>query len=202
MSAYTQSSVIDSKEEVSENNKVIRDAKDESIKKQFAKRLKSIRTKQDKNKTKVAFDNGINLSMISSYEGGTKVPGVTTAKILADYFGVSLDWLCGKEPDKDTLLHSDDPYSVIPLVYSFLSILNAYSPEIIIGDGEETPYVTLEFKCKRVDSLDGNTLKEFFSEYEAIRLLEKHDGDYAEVIYQITLHLIEKYKDAFRQIRQ
>lgn len=40
---------------------------------------------------------GISKSLISRYETGKSEPGLTNLLILARYYGVSLDWLCGEE---------------------------------------------------------------------------------------------------------
>lgn len=174
-------------------NKNIRAERENEVREIFAKRLTSARLASGKNKNTISQDTGVGLSMLGAYESAEKTAGVATAKVLADYLEVSLDWLCGENPDKRTLLNVNDPWLNIPPVYAMLAILNRYSPEIELGDGNGSPYVTLSFKCDKIYSPDGELLREFFNSFMPIYLLENSEVECAEAIEAIAVALTKKY---------
>jgi transcriptional regulator with XRE-family HTH domain len=68
----------------------------------FAERLKLCRESKGIPQTKVASENGISRRAYQYYEAGTQEPTISVALALADYFGVSLDYLVGRsdEPER------------------------------------------------------------------------------------------------------
>jgi transcriptional regulator with XRE-family HTH domain len=65
----------------------------------FAERLKECRADKKVPQTKVAADNGMSRRAYQHYEAGTQEPTISAAVLLADYFGVSLDYLTGRTGD-------------------------------------------------------------------------------------------------------
>lgn len=59
----------------------------------FPKRLKELRTQKGINQQKLADDIGVTKSTISLYEQGDNVPDIKTFVKIADYYGVSYDYL-------------------------------------------------------------------------------------------------------------
>lgn len=178
-----------------EESKEIRLKKEEIIRGTFAKRLVSARQSSGKNKSTVSQDTGVGLSMLGSYESAEKTAGVATAKILADYFGVSLNWLCGEGPDKRTMLNADYAWADIPPLYAMLVILNKYSPQIKIGDGKKTPDVTLSFNLNFFGLGGEKPLADFLKYYEQIYQFERSGLDCGIAIDVIIAELIKKYVD-------
>lgn len=71
----------------------------------FAQRLKQLRERNGIKQNELAKSVGVTSNTISSYEksdmdGNGKKPTLENAQAIAEYFGVSLDWLCGRS---DTL---------------------------------------------------------------------------------------------------
>nr|WP_319488491.1 helix-turn-helix transcriptional regulator [uncultured Caproiciproducens sp.] len=62
----------------------------------FAKRLKSIRTERGLTQQKVADGVGIHRSLLTYYERGENEPSAHTLCSMADYFGVTTDYLLGR----------------------------------------------------------------------------------------------------------
>ena len=61
-------------------------------------RLKELRKKAKISQIKLQMDTGIEQALISKYENGKRVPPTETLVVLADYFGVSIDYiLCRTE---------------------------------------------------------------------------------------------------------
>lgn len=67
--------------------------------KNFAERLKTARTKRGLSQAELAKAVGVSAATISSYEtlNNTKIPSLDKASAMAEFLGVSLDWLCGKD---------------------------------------------------------------------------------------------------------
>lgn len=76
------------------------------ILKEFGKRLKKLREEHDIPMSKLAADVGTTKSGISRYENAKTDPGLTTLIRFAEYFNVTIDWLCGNG-DIDNIQHAD-----------------------------------------------------------------------------------------------
>ena len=59
-------------------------------------RLKELRVKRKISQLKLAMDLGMNQNSISHYENETRQADYDTLIKLADYFGVSIDYLLGR----------------------------------------------------------------------------------------------------------
>lgn len=59
----------------------------------FSDRLKELRNKKGVTQKQVANDTGLSESTYQSYELARKEPSLNSAKKLADYFNVSIDYL-------------------------------------------------------------------------------------------------------------
>ena len=62
----------------------------------FPSRLREIRVANKRKQREVAEYLGIKTRSYQAYEGGTRVPSIDLLIILADYFGVTLDYLVGR----------------------------------------------------------------------------------------------------------
>ena len=62
---------------------------------EFGKRLNLLRTRRDISLENLAEAVGSTKSLIWRYENGKSEPGLTALKNLANYFGVTLDWIAG-----------------------------------------------------------------------------------------------------------
>lgn len=71
----------------------------------FAERLSSLMEERDVSAYKLSKDTGITQALIGKYKRGINVPSVDKASIIADFFGVSVDYLLGR---------TDDPTFTIP----------------------------------------------------------------------------------------
>ena len=59
-------------------------------------RLKELRKQHNISQLKLAMDLHMNQNTISRYETGEREPGIRELILIADYFGVSLDYLLGR----------------------------------------------------------------------------------------------------------
>ena len=73
---------------------------------QFAERLKDLRYEKGVTITQVARNCKVSIQCISSLEMGKRNPTGSTISMLADYFGVSADYLLGR---------IDDPLEIVPI---------------------------------------------------------------------------------------
>lgn len=63
----------------------------------FAKRLRGLRKASGYTLENVEKDTGIRSYTISAYECGKVTPNMARLVVLAEYWGVSIDWLCGRD---------------------------------------------------------------------------------------------------------
>lgn len=68
---------------------------------EFPHRLRELREKRRVSRRILAELCGLSKNMVSRYERGERVPSIDEAAQLADYFGVSLDDLCGRKIPRD-----------------------------------------------------------------------------------------------------
>ena len=59
-------------------------------------RLQTLRQSRNISQTKLAIDLGLNQNSISRYENGEREADYATLIAIADYFGVSIDYLLGR----------------------------------------------------------------------------------------------------------
>lgn len=59
-------------------------------------RLKELRIYKEKTQLQVQMETGIEQALLSKYENGVRVPPTETLVILADYYGVSMDYIMGR----------------------------------------------------------------------------------------------------------
>ena len=64
---------------------------------EFPQRLRSIRMARGKKQREVAEHLGMKTRSYQAYEGGTREPNIDTLIALADFFGVTLDELVGRD---------------------------------------------------------------------------------------------------------
>ena len=61
----------------------------------FAERLKELRTERDVGQVELADKLGVSKAIISMWENGLREPKLSNLILLAEYFGVSIDYLAG-----------------------------------------------------------------------------------------------------------
>ncbi len=66
-------------------------------KSEFPKQLRKLREREGMSRRVLSELCGLSKNSIARYERGERVPSITDAEALADFFGVSLDRLCGRE---------------------------------------------------------------------------------------------------------
>ncbi len=68
----------------------------------ISKNLKYHRESSNLSQMELAKSTGIPQSTISAYEKGTNIPNIISCRILADFYGITLDELIGRETIKAT----------------------------------------------------------------------------------------------------
>jgi len=63
----------------------------------FAEILKDLRIDKGLSQSELARKTGLNQSTITLWEASKSLPNLDSMIIIADYFGVSLDYLAGRE---------------------------------------------------------------------------------------------------------
>ena len=62
----------------------------------FARRLRKLRDRRGISRRALAELCGLSRNTIDRYERGERVPSLTDAAVLADFFGVTIDYLYGR----------------------------------------------------------------------------------------------------------
>ncbi|GJM71830.1 transcriptional regulator [Paenibacillus macerans] len=65
----------------------------------FAERFKNLRLVKSISQQDIAASLGVDRTIVSHWERGTRTPSLEVACALADYFDVSLDYLVGRSDD-------------------------------------------------------------------------------------------------------
>ena len=85
-----------------------------------ASRLKMARENKGLSKAKVAKALSIATSSMTYYENGQSLPSIDKLYALADYYGVTMDWLCGRVNKNDAALKTEfDVAEVLLAVLQF-----------------------------------------------------------------------------------
>lgn len=63
----------------------------------FSDELRKLRKQKKLNQTSLAEAVGMSQATVAAWENGTRKPDVETISFLADYFGVTVDYLMGRE---------------------------------------------------------------------------------------------------------
>ncbi len=59
-------------------------------------RLKELRFFKNKTQLQVQMETGIEQALLSKFENGVRIPPTETLVLLADYYGVSMDYIMGR----------------------------------------------------------------------------------------------------------
>lgn len=89
----------------------------------FGERLKMLREEKNLNQTELAALFGLTQNAFSAYERGLREPNIEKMTQIADFFGVSLDFLFGRTNDRKKT------YS--PMTRELLDVLHLSDDEII-----------------------------------------------------------------------
>ncbi len=69
----------------------------------FSQRLISLRKEHNLTQKQLATETSLSERGIQNYEAGNRIPTLECAIALADYFNVSLDYLCGRSDNPHIL---------------------------------------------------------------------------------------------------
>lgn len=123
----------------------------------FGERLKKLREEKNLNQTELAALFGLTQNAFSAYERGLREPNIEKMTQIADFFGVSLDYLFGRTNDRKKT------YS--PMTRELLDVLHFSDEEII----EQKP-ATIDGKL-----VSKEDYKMFIAQVRAKRQLELMD---------------------------
>ena len=94
--------------------------------------------RQQKNITQVQLAKDLNLSQqaISHYETGRAIPSIDVLKVLADYFGVTVDYFLSDKPRQTEVEFIDVKFKTVPLYSAPVSAGNGVFPDEVYIVGE------------------------------------------------------------------
>ena len=77
--------------------RIVRLRKEKYMENKFKDTLKELRTEKGIGQVKLAQELGVSKGVISLWENGLREPTMTSLILIADYFGVTIDFLVGRE---------------------------------------------------------------------------------------------------------
>ena len=80
----------------------------------FSERLFTLRDENRLTKVKLAKELGTTRQLIAMYENGTTLPTISLFSTIADYFGVSADYLLGREDYAELSYNRDKECIYLP----------------------------------------------------------------------------------------
>ena len=94
--------------------------------------------RQQKSITQVQLAKNLNLSQqaISHYETGRAIPSIDVLKVLADYFGVTVDYFLTDKPGQSEVDFVDVKFKTVPLYSAPVSAGNGVFPDEVYIVGE------------------------------------------------------------------
>lgn len=104
-----------------------------------ASRLKMARENKNLSKSDVAKALNIATSSMTYYEQGKAIPSVDKLYALADYYGVTMDWLCGRINKNDAVLKTEFDMAEV-----LLAALQFEGIELDVSDEEVDAFNKIE----------------------------------------------------------
>ena len=142
----------------------------------FGERIKALRNKAGITQRVLAETLGISTSAIIAYEKGQKIPSIDAAIKFAQYFGVSLDSLCGLEVAEEPVKSCGD---VARLLVSAFSSKQFAVNLIESGDSYGEAFTIAKIGVRNCQDADGlytaPVLNEFLVKYKKVNALSS-DG--------------------------
>ena len=135
----------------------------------LAQNLRKARTKTSNNYTQQDIADYLNTTnaRISKIERAKENPSFASIKMIADFLGVSLDWLCKKNEANSTEEAIPTPWVDIPPIQALLIALNHFEPTVEFYENNNKPCIKLTFSGNGFPPYMEH-LKPFFKQYQNI----------------------------------
>lgn len=76
----------------------------------FPVRLRLLRLEKNISRMQLAEELGFSFRSMCTYESGERTPNIVKTRKIADYFGVSIDYLTGKTDNRRPVVNTKDTY--------------------------------------------------------------------------------------------
>lgn len=146
----------------------------------FKERFEKVRNERKVTQKEIADALGLTSQAISSYLSGRTKPSLDIAAKIAEFLGVSLDWLCGISEEKTITSGIPVTYTDLILILSKLIKMNM---SVDISYEFDTPPF---FKCNASINFHDYQLAKFFKEWIRINKL-KDNGTIDEEICDLWI---------------
>lgn len=156
----------------------------------FSKCLHNLRKSKDMTQEELANAAGMSTTIISDYENGRKVPGLSAVRKLANVLETSIDELCGLNAS----LRYQQKLEKKP-VLALLTALKLFQFQVHV---EENNTIVLSM-AKECMEYSPNEIKKFFKKYEKIQEYANLDAD-DEDVKEIAADLILRLEDRFKHL--
>lgn len=178
-------------------------------------RIKEIRKNKNLTQSIVSKDTGIGVTTLSNYETGYSLPDLETISLLAEYFGVSTDYLLGvssspkrlKDIDSNKLQrYTGNKIVTVPVLGEIpagipieaIENIEDYEEIVVPHSEEEKDYFCLKVK--------GDSMAPSIADGDVVVCKRQPDAETGEIVavyvngYKATLKKIKKSKDGLTLI--
>ena len=102
----------------------------------IGEKIKFLRQQKGVTQVQLAKDLNISQQAISHYENGRAIPSIDVLKLLADYFGVTVDYFLSDKPGQSEVEFVDVKFKTVPLYSAPVSAGNGVFPDEVFIIGE------------------------------------------------------------------
>lgn len=144
----------------------------------LSSRIKELRIKNSLTQRDLAKAINTTATSISAYETGLKTPSISIVKKIAEYFNVSLDWLCGVSDNQSNngITTYADIIKLLILIEQHINLRLSFTTEQMYDTFID--YATINFEDK--------TIKSFIKEWQKIQELHS-DNTIDDDLYQLWI---------------
>lgn len=144
----------------------------------LSSRIKELRIKNSLTQRDLAKAINTTATSISAYETGLKTPSISIVKKIAEYFNVSLDWLCGVSDNQSNngITTYADIIKLLILIEQHINLSLSFTTEQMYDTFID--YATINFEDK--------TIKSFIKEWQKIQELHS-DNTIDDDLYQLWI---------------
>lgn len=154
----------------------------------FGKRLRELRDSQNLSMDKLIelynkkYDAKMNKSTLSRYENGIQDPIYTVVVNLADFFGVSVDFIAGSSPISKSAISVTDDYITFPIIGEIAAGYDNIAIENWEGDTIDIPLSHLSGRPPEdyfVLCVKGDSMFPTYHENDKVLILKQTTMDYS-----------------------
>ncbi len=165
---------------------------------EFAERLRSLRKDLKLSQKEVAMDLGVSQALLSHYERGIRECGLEFLVRIANYYGVSIDYILGRSNSKFGTLFLDEDQDFIDVMNAMQIVIDRLvelRDENIVGTVKELFQIEISKLINMVSSFSEQRPELFKEEFDVTSLALKAAESMAKAKFLFALRECETKPD-------